>query len=155
MCITENRDAQRLVGQVVQLQSKLKSLESENKELEADCKILTVRPTLAEFNLLQSELDKAKEALKEAEGALVDSVKLFVKEVDKHRWIPVAERLPERGKQVVYCDMETGYVYVGYLNKPNQWWYFGVNTDKEIAEKDITHWRPIILPASESAEELE
>ena len=41
----------------------IKQLQARIVDLEADCKILTVRPTLAEFNLLKIKLNKANEAL--------------------------------------------------------------------------------------------
>ncbi len=62
------------------------------------------------------------------------------------RWIPVSERLPKAGKQVFMMDSDTRYVYVGSMNKPKEWWYYCVNTEKTITEKDITHWKPITLP---------
>ena len=61
-------------------------------------------------------------------------------------WISVDERLPEAGKQIFMIDVETGYAYVGWMNKPKEWWVYNVNQEKEFPGKTITHWKPIIKP---------
>lgn len=72
------------------------------------------------------------------------------KELERHRWIPVSERLPEPDKNglslcvLVFDDgnpVNWGKAtYVNYSNKNDGWWA----SDANIGEP--THWKPIILP---------
>ncbi len=63
MDVANEKNEQGWHDQIQGYKKQIEQLQSKIKSLEADCKILTVRPTLAEFNLLQSQLDKVKEAL--------------------------------------------------------------------------------------------
>ena len=54
-------------------------------------------------------------------------------EIEKHRWIPVSERLPKAGRHVLLLDSKTGRVYVSWTSKA--------------CEERVTHWKPIILPS--------
>ncbi|KKM77437.1 hypothetical protein LCGC14_1370100 [marine sediment metagenome] len=89
---------------------------------------------------LEKEVDKLNERIKELEA-----------ELEKHRWIPVSERLPslkdacrgqgERGCRDGTVDVigidEYGHVFgANYFPKMNIW-NFGT---------EPTHWKPIILP---------
>lgn len=70
-------------------------------------------------------------------------------ELDKHRWIPVSERLPERennkhcASSQVLCS--TGnHSFVGrYDHKYKRW---SLQLDGNIKLHGVTHWMPIILP---------
>lgn len=66
-------------------------------------------------------------------------------ELDKHRWIPVAERLPE-DNQCVFVAMKHIKTTWGFLA-----WYSPVTTKKwefydPMVKGEVTHWKPIILP---------
>ena len=69
-------------------------------------------------------------------------------DLDKHRWIPVEERLPERGEKV------DGYVKKLKLRIANLKGDY-VNHKQTITDSDgwqvenLTHWKPIILPKGE------
>ncbi len=73
-------------------------------------------------------------------------IKQLQAELDFHRWVPVAERLPEDGRSILlYCNklITTGYWDDG------QWQIYGSKSPREYYQKDITHWRLIILPEGE------
>ena len=64
-------------------------------------------------------------------------------DLEKHRWIPVSEKLPKHGCSILACGKD-GYGYeicavVSYNLEFNK---FRVLTD-------VTHWKPIALPESE------
>lgn len=65
------------------------------------------------------------------------------KELDKHRWIPVAERLPE--------DKESVDIYLDNGNRVTCF-NFTEHWETRFAPLNITHWKPIILPESEAKE---
>lgn len=67
-------------------------------------------------------------------------------ELEKHRWIPVSERLPEDGQ---FCHL---YMPEFNSNCPQKGWYL---PDKKVwmtllkshnRTRKVTHWKPIILP---------
>ena len=79
-----------------------------------------------------------------AQGLVLD----LQAELDKHRWIPVEERLPKRGEKV------DGYVKKLKLRIANLKGDY-VNHKQTITDSDgwqvenLTHWKPIILPEGE------
>lgn len=117
-------------------------LEKENKEL----KIANAQ--------LQAELDREKNISRNME-------KCYLIEYNKHRWIPVSERLPEKGGNVLFCWRPIDFLenpqhkefVVGsfsYINEqgrpimsPTKVWVNGMYYD---IKTHITHWKPIILP---------
>ena len=63
--------------------------------------------------------------------------------LDKHRWIPVSERLPEDNTAVSIVMQREGatWLWIG--------WYFLSNKKWEVVDAvrgNITYWKPIILP---------
>ncbi len=139
ICIAKQQtwEAQEEFGK---LTSKLQSLEAENKELKErkPCR----KPHWQDCVSRETYEGHKKE---------------LQSELDKHRWIPVAERLPEKDGQVWICYKITGYTYHGYYDvRYKKWSIFdpcGGYSDIDFGSPP-THWKPIILPASESAEEL-
>ena len=67
-------------------------------------------------------------------------------QLDKHRWIPVTERLPKKGDEVFVLGGKIGRT--GCWNGKS-WIGFGITVR---FKKAITHWKPIILPESEEGE---
>ena len=73
-------------------------------------------------------------------------------ELDKHRWIPVSEKLPEDDSQVWICYEKTGYTYNAYYDQnvlhfsQKTWQIFDYSGGYRKAEVNPTHWKPIILP---------
>ena len=95
---------------------------------------------------LRAEFATVKRLRKEADLTVMTQENEIARLKEADRWIPNTERLPKAGKQVIMLDIDTKYVYVGSMNKPGEWWYYCVNTEKTITEKEITHWKPIVLP---------
>ena len=63
-------------------------------------------------------------------------------QVSSSKWIPVGERLPDVGENVLVCDAREDYVYI-WENFGDGLW-FG---DEIIWEtEDITHWMPLPEP---------
>ena len=58
------------------------------------------------------------------------------------KWIPVTERLPERGAEVLVCDTREDYVSVWEHIGDGLW--FG--NEVIWATEDITHWMPLPEP---------
>lgn len=67
---------------------------------------------------------------------------------DVMEWISLKDKLPKSGQSVFLIDAETGYAYVAWMNKPNEWYYFTCFGEKEKVEKDPTHWMLIERPNS-------
>lgn len=76
-------------------------------------------------------------------------------ELEKHRWIPISERLPERLPKKGYSQnvwvsdgkrvTEAWYVYESCFEHHN-YWASDYHKRPLWLEKDVTHWKPIILP---------
>ena len=67
-------------------------------------------------------------------------------ELEKHRWIPVSERLPEGSHSVlIYCDrmITTGY-FDNFEGRAE--WQIHCNTPRCYYQEKITHWKPITQP---------
>ena len=72
-------------------------------------------------------------------------------ELHKHRWIPVSERLPEKGECLVLCEGKIRQVQIRIRTDDED----GKMTSCAISDlgcvylgcdECITHWKPIILP---------
>ena len=61
------------------------------------------------------------------------------------KWIPVTERLPERGVEVLVCDTREDYVSIWEHMGDGLW--FG--NEVIWATEDITHWMPLPEPPKE------
>ena len=66
-----------------------------------------------------------------------------------HRWIPVAERLPEKHTDYWVCEKH----WHGHLRWRGYWMNFFGNKTKYPNPELITHWKPIILPEGEAQSE--
>ncbi|MCK5017486.1 MAG: DUF551 domain-containing protein [Candidatus Peribacteraceae bacterium] len=66
-------------------------------------------------------------------------IKRLQAELDKHRWIPVEEKLP-KGANVLVC-WESGNISQAICA---DWEFSAMGGDR------ITHWKPIILPEAKN-----
>lgn len=66
---------------------------------------------------------------------------------ERQRWIPVSERLPERGERVL-MRMDVKSVYEGYINQSGEWDRYGncIGTIEEFFGCNVTHWMPLPQP---------
>ena len=62
--------------------------------------------------------------------------------LEVHRWIPVAERLPDSSKQVLAFNLHTGDHAVAKHTRDNFW----INPVTGVWLFHVTHWKPIQLP---------
>lgn len=72
---------------------------------------------------------------------------------EKHRWIPVSERLPDVGVMVQFGDCKTGEQVVGKLDRtryemPVVEVYRGRN--EVYYQSNFTHWKPLDEPPKET-----
>ena len=84
-------------------------------------------------------------------------IKQLQAELEKHRWIPVSERLPEllidiphrhsNDLLLVYETLEnTNTVVIGCYDEENGWVIYSSHQRPIYYQNQITHWKPIILP---------
>jgi len=107
---------------------------------------------------LQAELEAKDKALDEMQryGCFVrddenDHLCLVVREneklqaeLDKHRWIPVSERVPENNECVFITikHMADTWGFLAWYSPTKVKWEFYDN----MVKGEVTHWKPIILP---------
>ena len=62
------------------------------------------------------------------------------------KWIPVTERLPQKGEIVLACGKRhaTSGMFQGASRNNPKWWHWKGNTLKE-----VTHWMPLPEPPKE------
>ena len=85
-------------------------------------------------------------------GKACDKIEQLQAELEKHRWIPVSERLPKDDGQVWILYEKTGYTYNAFYDQnvlhfsQKTWQIFDYSGGYKKAEVEPTHWKPIILP---------
>lgn len=70
-------------------------------------------------------------------NAIMDAFDEYVDSNEPH-WIPVTERLPEIGGEILFCDID-GDIYVGH-RAIGHWW----SVDDKV--KNVTAWMPLPEP---------
>lgn len=140
----------------------IEQLEGWLKEAQATCKALG--ETAANFAQQTVDLEAANARLKsdadewrhlsaENKAAGMDWMEradeaeaALAAEREKHRWIPVGERLPEMGDFVmVWFDVDDGNGARGVMTYRGDDDMWGDN----YANKHVTHWRPLPEPPEE------
>ncbi len=154
------------------LANDIEELQAENVDLKAELDLASETIHLrhqTEISLIQ-DVDRWKEKAKQLQAEIAElkkgneqclslcTVKEDAKEIcrlqdelDKYRWIPVAERLPEPTKEThplqsplvwlaIIVENKIVAVKAWYEKANNQWW------DVYGEKVSGTHWKPIILP---------
>ena len=90
-----------------------------------------------EFSRLEEENAKLKAELDKQKNISANKEKWYLTEYDKHRWIPVAERLPKEAKEI-WTATPDGVI--------ERWYWTDTLYEKDRIRRIFTHWKPIILP---------
>lgn len=98
----------------------------------------------AKYDKLVAELKDYEEAGRvPASQLLADNASMAAK-LDKHRWIPVSEKLPEKNAEYLVTDGKDGWM---------EWWSFvdssGARGWEHNCNGEISHYKPILLPEGE------
>ena len=96
---------------------------------------------MAEITELQSENADLKDKLEETEDALGDAVKLFAATVEKYRWIPVSERLPNQDCHVLVLTGHNKQAFSGVYSSLRGEFCGNLGG---VLYHNITHWKYII-----------
>lgn len=65
-------------------------------------------------------------------------------EREKHRWIPVEERLPDKGERVIICT-EHGFRGEAIMKQSGRYFRYGIENEKIFGQK-IVAWMPLPEP---------
>ena len=112
---------------------------------------------------MQEKIDRFKAELEASEKArqywLTESKKRkqgeewLQTELDKYRWIPVEERLPELIENIsnphskdVWAIFDNKEPYKAVYSKAKGWFIYASYETSDCYQDKITHWKPIILP---------
>lgn len=91
--------------------------------------------------------DKPTEVQNEDIANFCRDLGLVREALERTRWIPCSERLPEPGKRVLTTDG----CFVGemYINKRGQWQRYNVANLEDLMALDILWWMPLPEPPEE------
>ena len=89
--------------------------------------------------------EQTKKMLAMYQDELVPGFRKQIEEMEsKSKWIPVTERLPEKGEEVLVVD-RFGFIEMGFVKETiygHKYW-LGCEGD------DVTHWMPLPEPPKE------
>lgn len=71
----------------------------------------------------------------------IDTFEMAIKSLERTRWIPVSERLPNIYKDVLCLDF--GHIEMAYLNTHAKWIQKGI---QDGYLENVTHWMPLPNP---------
>lgn len=84
---------------------------------------------------------------KAAVKAVEDACLLGVAALERSRWVPCSERLPNPGERVLTTD--GAFVGEMYINKRGQWQRYNVANHETLMALDILAWMPLPEPPKE------
>ena len=73
-----------------------------------------------------------------------EDVAKLQEEIEKHRWLPVEERLPENEKKVMVTNGR--YTWTDCYSPSCKGWKNLILGGGDLVLVEYTHWKPIILP---------
>jgi len=106
-----------------------------------------IKQLQAELQTANEEIGRLKEANKELTQEILRRVDKNVKliglraELDKHRWIPVSERLPEKAGYYQCFRHDNRFPTTREYLGGGEW----------VSGDTVTHWKPIVLPKDSRA----
>lgn len=117
------------------------------------------------YNKCRDALENAAQAADVIEelSKLVDEsipkcdAEIIIAEVAKPRWIPVTERLPPKGKNVlvyVHSKVDIGYL-TDYTANGSTCWVVEHNSYESLERKTVKAWMPLPTPPKEEKDELQ
>ena len=111
---------------------------------------MTIGGTLSELNNLL-KADDIPFYYKPSIKAVMDTIALSNSE-KPNKWIPVSERLPEKGKQVLCCNKHgsvftSAITYIEKYKDGNRYVCFGQH-------HDVVAWMPLPIPYKIESEEI-
>lgn len=68
----------------------------------------------------------------------------LAEEREKHRWIPVEERLPEKGERIIVCT-EHGFRCEAIMMQSGKYFRYGIENEEIFGQK-IVAWMPLPEP---------
>ena len=78
---------------------------------------------------------------------LIQAIKNLPSAQPKQRWIPVSERLPEGGHNIIFCDSKGNVCEGVYHAIPGQW--VGFRWNAIYHHDDVVAWMPLPDPYKE------
>lgn len=81
----------------------------------------------------------------------VEAIGIAIKALEQIRWIPVSERLPEDGQNVLFCDIDND-IMIGYHVKGRPNTHFSQDGTWEDM-KNVRAWMPLPQPYKAESEE--
>ncbi len=115
----------------------LSEKEKDSDRAEADKFLVIFQETIEQLQDRINELNETYIHNVKIAGQFKQQIKQLQAELDKHRWIPVSERLPEN-IPITLVLFDSGNIIQAICA---DW----VNIEGKLNEH-ITHWKPIILP---------
>lgn len=79
---------------------------------------------------------------------LIEEIETLDRKLAEVEWIPVSERLPNVGQDVLFCDDK--FTQEGYLMKDGNWLQFRWSTVQ--GKRKVTAWMPLPKPYREDGE---
>lgn len=78
-----------------------------------------------------------------------EACRMGMEALERSKWIPCSERLPEPGERVLTTD--GAFVGEMYINKRGQWQRYNANCHELMMALDILWWQPLPEPPEEGS----
>ena len=123
----------------------------DQKPANCDC-TAEERRQYGEIEDLECEVSALKERLKSENAIAVSRQAIIDRLRAERRWIPVDERLPEDGNDVLvrYRYGHKTVCVVAYRVSGNDCWTMSVGDCFDFADEQATHWMPLPAPPTDA-----